>query len=366
MNANQASAIDKRELRNVLGAFTTGVTIVTTRDANGTTHGLTANSFSSVSLDPPLVLWSQSLGSSSYAAFRDAEHFAINILADDQIAISNRFAKSGVDKFTGIVWAEGVGHVPVLAGTAAHLECSKVAAYPGGDHVVYLGRVERIGRSGRRPLAFSGGRYMVPYAHELGPMSLVLSGIEPVSVAALRAVQPELPVIAEAVGQHTLLLGVWGNHGPTIVHWEPSKRPVSRLFPPGLVVSPTRTVTGLAFSAFLPESVTCQFVAEDLRQWRAPDEDEATQRARFDATIAEVRERKIARVVDKEPSVLHRVPTVAFGAPIHDATGAMAMSLCMVAPAEQLSSEWHGPAPRALLAAARRLSDKLATLGALE
>ncbi|VTU27280.1 p-hydroxyphenylacetate 3-hydroxylase, reductase component [Variovorax sp. PBS-H4] len=366
MTIGTTSAIEKRELRNVLGAFTTGVTIITTRDSEGKAHGLTANSFSSVSLDPPLVLWSQSVGSTSFCAFNGGEHFAINILADDQIGLSNRFAKSGADKFAGVACTDGVGGVPVLAGTAAHLECTKIAAYPGGDHVVYLGRVERIGCSGRRPLAFYGGRYMVPYAHELGPMSLVLSGIEPVSVAAQRHVQAALPAIAEEVGQHTLLLGVWGNHGPTVVHWEPSKRPVSRFFPPGLVVSPTRTTTGQAFCAFLPESVTREFVAEDLRQWRDPGEDEASQRARFDATLAEVRERKLARVVDKEPSVLHRVPTVAFSTALYDAAGAMSMSLGMVAPAHQLSADWNGAAPRALLRAAQGLSDQLATLGAKE
>jgi flavin reductase (DIM6/NTAB) family NADH-FMN oxidoreductase RutF len=364
MTTDQACAIEKRELRNVLGAFTTGVTVVTTRDRQGKAHGLTANSFSSVSLDPPLVLWSQSVASSSYAAFNGSEHFAINILADDQIALSNQFAKSGANKFADVTCTDGVGGVPVLTGTAAHLECTKVAAYPGGDHVVYLGRVERIGRTGRRPLAFSGGRYMVPYAHELGPMSLVLSGIEPVSVAAQRHVQAALPGIAEEVGQHTLLVGVWGNHGPTIVQWEPSARPVSRFFPPGLVVSPTRTTTGLVFSAFLPETVTREFIDEDLRQWREVADDEASQRARFEATLAQVRERGLARVVDKDPSVLHRVPTVAFSAPLRDATGATAMSLGMVAPAEQLSGDWNGSAPRALLRAARRLSEQLATLKA--
>lgn len=362
MESGQVSALGKRELRSVLGAFTTGVTIVTTRDSAGKAHGLTANSFSSVSLDPPLVLWSQSTTSSSYGAFKDSNHFAINILADNQIELSNQFAKSGVDKFSGVEWTDGVGGVPILAGTAAHLECTKVAGYPGGDHVVYLGRVERIGRTGRRPLAFHGGRYMVPYAHELGPMSLVLSGIEPVGVAALRLAQRELPAIARAVGEHTLLLGVWGNHGPTVVHWEPSMRPVSRYFPAGLVVSPTRTVSGLAFSAFLPEAVTRDFVAEDLRQWRAPHEDEATQRARFDAIVAEVRERKLARVVDQAPSVLHRVPTIAFSAPLYDGSGAMCMSLGMVAHAENLSPAWDGPAPRALLQAVRRLNEQLANL----
>ena len=175
---------DQRQLRNVLGTFVTGVTIVTTRDAQGAAHGVTANSFSSVSLDPPLVLWSQALTSKSYPAFRDSEHFAVNILADDQVEISNRFAKSHADKFSGIAHSNGVGGSPVLSGLAAHLECVKVATYPGGDHVVYLGRVERVGQSSRRPLAFGSGRYMIPYAHDLGPVALQIGSATPASVDA--------------------------------------------------------------------------------------------------------------------------------------------------------------------------------------
>jgi len=164
----QATAsFEARQLRDVLGTFVTGVTVVTTRDAADTLHGVTANSFSSVSLEPPLVLWSQSVSSRSHAAFKHSTHFAINILADDQIALSNHFSKSRGDKFKGIAHTEGIGGIPVLDGVAATLECRKVAAYPGGDHVVFVGRVERIGRSGRRPLAFANGQYMVACAHQI-------------------------------------------------------------------------------------------------------------------------------------------------------------------------------------------------------
>ena len=123
------NSFDSRELRTTLGAFTTGVTVVTTVDATGRRHGVTANSFSSVSLDPPLILWSQSLNSRSYPAFRDGERFVVNIMAHDQAHVSNQFAKAAEDKFAGIDTSEGIGGMPIIEGSAAHLECVKVAAW---------------------------------------------------------------------------------------------------------------------------------------------------------------------------------------------------------------------------------------------
>lgn len=161
-NSTQATLdeFDQRQLRDALGTFITGVTVVTTRDKNGVAHGLTANSFTSVSLEPPLILWSQAVTSRSYSAFREAEHFAINILAEDQTEISAHFAKSSGDKFSGIPHHSGLGDVPVVEGAAAHLECVKVQSILIGDHMLHIGRVERIGKSSRRPLAFSRGKYV--------------------------------------------------------------------------------------------------------------------------------------------------------------------------------------------------------------
>jgi len=161
------STFDSKELRRVLGAFTTGVTIMTTVDQDGKRYGVTANSFSSVSLDPPLILWSQSRTSSSYHAFRNSERFVVNILADHQIQVSNQFAKSGDNKFQGIAVNEGLGGVPIIDDCSAYLECVKVAVHPGGDHDIYIGQVERIYRGGNRPLAFGEGRYVVPVASEV-------------------------------------------------------------------------------------------------------------------------------------------------------------------------------------------------------
>src|SRR4051812_18428675 len=112
--ASSDSGFDARALRQVLGAFVTGVTVITTVDASGKPHGLTANSFSSVSLDPPLILWSQSLTAPSHPVFRDADRFVVNILADDQVEVSNRFARGGADKFAGCATRAGLGGVPLI------------------------------------------------------------------------------------------------------------------------------------------------------------------------------------------------------------------------------------------------------------
>ncbi|MVW77667.1 flavin reductase family protein [Bordetella sp. 02P26C-1] len=161
------NTFDSKEFRRVLGAFTTGVTIMTTVDEDGNQYGVTANSFSSVSLDPPLILWSQARTSSSYAAFKNCERFVVNILADHQIPISNQFARSGGNKFHGVMVNEGLGGVPIIEDCSAYLECVKVAVHPGGDHDIYIGQVERMYRSENRPLAFGEGRYVVPVAHEM-------------------------------------------------------------------------------------------------------------------------------------------------------------------------------------------------------
>src|SRR5438067_1177325 len=133
--------IDSRDLRRVLGNFVTGVTVVTTIDEAGQFLGVTANSFSSVSLDPPLVLWSQAVKSHSHPAFFEAGRFAVNILAEDQIELSKRFAKSSPAKFAGIDIDLGVGGVPLLRDCSARLQCRVVSRVPGGDHTIYVGEV---------------------------------------------------------------------------------------------------------------------------------------------------------------------------------------------------------------------------------
>ena len=355
-----STSFDGRQLRDVLGSFTTGVTVITTRDADGTPHGVTANSFSSVSLDPPLVLWSQALSSKSYPAFRDSEHFGVNILAEDQVALSNHFARSQLDKFSAYQHSQGLGGVPILEGISSHLECVKVAMYPGGDHVIYMGRVERIRNEGRRPLAFMSGRYVVAYGHDLGPVSLHVGHPVPDQLEAVRLATDRLAALAEEVGHHTVGLGVWGNHGPTAVRWEPSHQPISNDLRAGLVMSITRTALGRTFAAFLPPEMTKPFIEEDFRVYRGPGQDSTTQREEFEAVLAETRREELARAVSDVPSALNPIAITAFSAPVFNSAGNMVAALSMVSASDRLSTDWQGHAPRRLAEAARKITKELA------
>ena len=152
--------MDSQQFRAALGLFATGVTIVTVRSPDGGLVGLTANSFNSVSLDPPLVLWSLSRRAGSMPVFTQGSHYAINILAADQKALAQRFATRDIDRFAGVAWREGAGGAPVLDGAAATFECANRSRYEEGDHVIFVGEVERCtARAGAQPLIFHGGRY---------------------------------------------------------------------------------------------------------------------------------------------------------------------------------------------------------------
>ena len=155
-----APSFSTADFRAALGMFATGVTIVTARGADGEPVGLTANSFNSVSLEPPLVLWSLARSAGSMPAFERGSHYAINILAADQHALAERFASKASDRFKGLAFREGAGGSPILEGAAAVFECFNRSRYEEGDHVIFVGEVERCEqRSGAQPLIFHGGRY---------------------------------------------------------------------------------------------------------------------------------------------------------------------------------------------------------------
>lgn len=158
-NAMAEQALDGKELRRALGSFVTGVTVVTCR-VDGEPVGLTVNSFNSVSLAPPLVLWSLSRTAASYEAFMRAPHFVVNVLAADQQALSDRFAQTGGNKFGDLRYAQGIDDIPILENVAAHFVCRKEACHPGGDHVIFLGTVLDYAHSTREPLVYARGRYM--------------------------------------------------------------------------------------------------------------------------------------------------------------------------------------------------------------
>ena len=160
-----ADRIDRRDFRRALGQFATGVTVVTARTPDGRKVGVTVNSFSSVSLDPPLVLWSLSRQAPSLADFTHAPYFAINVLAANQHHISRQFSTPLPDKFSGVEFHEGSAGVPLLSGVNAHFFCRNVRQYDGGDHVIFLGEVEDYKYTDGEPLVFHSGRYRLATRH---------------------------------------------------------------------------------------------------------------------------------------------------------------------------------------------------------
>jgi flavin reductase (DIM6/NTAB) family NADH-FMN oxidoreductase RutF len=157
--ASDASPIDPRDFRNALGTYATGVTIITAAGANGKPSGLTCNSFASVSLNPPLVLWSLGMFSQALNTFQNASHFTVNVLGASQQALAAKFAKSAEDKFADVEWTPGLGNAPVIAGCVANFQCRAANRYYGGDHVIFLGAVEAYAYNGKAPLLFARGDY---------------------------------------------------------------------------------------------------------------------------------------------------------------------------------------------------------------
>jgi 3-hydroxy-9,10-secoandrosta-1,3,5(10)-triene-9,17-dione monooxygenase reductase component len=161
-------------LRHALGAFVTGVTVVTTRTADGQPVGLTVNSFNAVSLSPPLVLWSLSLHAASFNAFVCSSHFVVNVLGAHQKSLSERFATTGGNKFAGVAWRTTLADMPLLEGTSASFTCRNAHQFPGGDHLIFLGEVVAFERAARAPLVYTNGGYAE--LRETSRTSSVLSG----------------------------------------------------------------------------------------------------------------------------------------------------------------------------------------------
>lgn len=156
-------AIDQRELRNILGSYATGVAVATCRDAHGRRAAMTINSFATVSLSPPRVLWSIGQGSDQFAAFSEATHYAINILSEEHRALSVHFATSSLDKFAGIDCYDGIAGLPLLPGCCALLQCEIVERIRTGDHVIMIGEILDAERADLGPLIFHRSQY-----HALG------------------------------------------------------------------------------------------------------------------------------------------------------------------------------------------------------
>ena len=164
--------IDVKTLRNCFGKFATGITVITAVAPDGTKIGLTVNSFSSLSLDPPMILWSLDKKSKSLDALKYATHFAVNVLASDQMDISNNFARTSDDKFDHVELADSKCGLPLLAGTVAHLECKNVGTYEGGDHLIFIGEVEYFDTCNKKPLLYTNGQYTIAARHPAAKMAV--------------------------------------------------------------------------------------------------------------------------------------------------------------------------------------------------
>lgn len=151
-----------QDLRDAFASFMTGVTVVTTSTSDGDPVGFTANSFSSVSLQPALLLVSIAKSSGNYQTFVAATHFAINILAQNQKAISNTFARPGVDRFAGLGWRMSTGNNPVLDGVSAWFDCTMHNVVDAGDHAILIGKVEYFGSAGYAGLGYYRSAYFTP------------------------------------------------------------------------------------------------------------------------------------------------------------------------------------------------------------
>lgn len=157
-------AADSRAFRRCLGQFATGVTVMTAQHRSERV-GMAVNSFAALSLEPPLVLWSIRRASGALPVFTQADHFAVNVLAGDQVDVANVFATPGIDRFAGCDWSEGRTGSPVLAGTIATMECAREQVLDGGDHLLVVGRVVHFERRAGEPLLFAQGRYALSQEH---------------------------------------------------------------------------------------------------------------------------------------------------------------------------------------------------------
>jgi 3-hydroxy-9,10-secoandrosta-1,3,5(10)-triene-9,17-dione monooxygenase reductase component len=152
-------SFDPKAFRTALGTFTTGVTIITAQAADGSAVGITANSFNSVSLDPPLVLWSLAKSANSLPVFTDSKHWNVHVLSVDQESLSGRFASRGEDKFAGIQLDDGITQAPLLPNCTARFQCRTAFTHDGGDHIIFIGEVIGFDHNELPPLVYQSGQY---------------------------------------------------------------------------------------------------------------------------------------------------------------------------------------------------------------
>ena len=348
------SAIDPTELRRCLGSFVTGVTVITVLDDEGKPIGMTANSFNSVSLDPPLIVWSLRTNARTYPVYSKAKRFVVNILSEEQVDVSNRFAKSGADRFDGVATTPGIDGLPMIDGCSAYLECRTEATYPGGDHLLFLGRVERMVGSARKPLAFGAGKYMVVHPYDSGNNTDQDSG----NVATLNAVHLARPILEDLNREtdKTVGLGVWGNLGPTLIWWIEARKALHVRLRCGMVLPLLGSSTGKIFAAFSEPQLTARYLDAEIAATQHLAEAPFKTREAVDAHLAIVRERRLAFIDDAIILDVNELGVNAVSVPVFDAAGAIVLALTMMGEASFNENE---PAVTKLRDAANRLSVRL-------
>lgn len=192
---------DPRVLRDAFGAFLTGVTVVTTLDANGAPIGFTANSFTSVSLDPPLLLVCLAKTSRNYQTLMTTRGFAVNILSEDQKDISNTFARPVEDRFAAVNWRNGPFGSPVISDVAAWFDCSAHERVDAGDHVILIAKIEAFENSGKTGLGYARGGYFTPALTEKNLLANVEGSL---SVGAVAERAGKVLLVPDADGGWTL------------------------------------------------------------------------------------------------------------------------------------------------------------------
>ena len=355
----EAPEIDPIELRRCLGSFVTGVTVITALDENGAPIGMTANSFNSVSLDPPIIVWSLRTNASTFPVYASAKRFVVNILAESQVDVSNRFAKSGPDRFDGVGFTRGIDGVPLIDGCAAYLECRTEATYPGGDHLLFLGRVERIVNASLKPLAFGSGKYMVVHPYDNAMNTDLGSG----NVATLNAVHLARPCLEELNKEtdKTVGLGVWGNLGPTLIWWIEARKPLDLRLRCGMVIPLLGSATGKVFAAFSAPELTAPFIEAELAAAQRKATVPFISRQAVDEHLAQVRERKLGFIEDAVITDVNERGVNGVSAPVFDASGKIVLALTMMGERDELMQD--DPAIARLGDAARRLSVRLGYRG---
>ena len=354
VNEHPSPAIDPAELRRCLGSFVTGVTVITVLDDDGKPIGMTANSFNSVSLDPPLIVWSLRTNARVYPVYRKARRFVVNILSEEQVDISNRFAKSGPDRFDGVAITPGIDGLPLIDACSAHLECRTEATYPGGDHLLFLGRVERIVGSARKPLAFGAGKYMVVHPYDSGADNGMGSG----NVATLNAVHLARPILEDLNREtdKTVGLGVWGNLGPTLIWWIEARKALNVALRCGMVLPLLGSSTGKVFAAFSEPQLTARYLDSEIAAMQHIPDAPFKSRKAVDQHLAVVRVHCLASTYDAIIQDVNEIGVNSVCAPVFDAAGAIVLALTMMGDA---SFNERDPAVAKLRDAAKRLSTRL-------